>query len=177
MPPEEWEREELFPDALGLSQEVMAKLRAAQLLDDRNAAGAGAADGSDSGGPVQSSGWQAMDTTTEVAPNRFNIGTEDRELLSRDPNRVFGRDVGTATWRSTTGNMSGVKITNLAPGYERYGVQRGDIILAINGEPVSSKGEAIKIGKQLYKRGVRSFEIEFLSNGRRVSRTYVAPDE
>ncbi len=171
----EWAEEPLYREALGLDQETLAALQKG--LPDRANAG-GVAPVESPAGPAEPTTWQPTASTTEVSPNRFDIGTRDRAVFRSDPNRVFNQDVGTESWSSRSGNVRGVRITQLAPGYERYGVQVGEIILAVNGEPVTGKPEAMRIGRKLYDRGVRTFEVEFLTTtGRRITRTYVAPDE
>lgn len=171
-PKEEWEEERIFPEVLDLPQDVLAKLN--EMLGKEPAGGGEKPDGPAAN--VQPSGWQPMDDTQEIGRNRFNIGRNDRAVFQQDPNQLFN-DIGTSSWRSRRGNRSGVRITKVKKGYERFGVQVGDVIVSVNGERVRSKQEAYKVGKRLYKRGVRRFEVLFLSAGREVTRTYVAPDE
>jgi hypothetical protein len=68
-------------------------------------------------------------------------------------------------------------VLNITPELsQRFGVQQNDLILSINGTPVSTKADAIHVGKKLYNRGVRTFVVKMLSDGREVERTYQAPD-
>jgi hypothetical protein len=165
----DWKEETLYPEVLDLPQEVLAALSEGGVDVRRTAVREDV--------KPEPSGWVPSDETTQLERNRFNIGNRDRELFQRDPNRIFNQDIGTANYRSPNGTTRGVRITSIAKGYERFGVQEGEIITAINGNPVGSKTEAIKVGKRLYRRGVRTFNVEFLSRGRSVTRTYVAPDE
>ena len=165
----EWKEETLYPEVLDLPQDVLQALREAGVDLGRTAVREAVT--------PESSGWVPAEETREIErnSNRFNIGTRDRELFQRDPNRIFNQDIGTANYRSPNGTR-GVQIRSIAKGYERFGVQVGDVITAINGNPVRSKTEAIKVGKRLYRRGVRTFNVDFISRGRRMTRTYVAPD-
>lgn len=175
-PKEEWPAEEsLVPELLDLPQAILQKLRQIGVdVPDTRERPAGA----EQPAQVEGTDWQATEETVEVATNRFNIGTRDREVFRSNPDRIFNEDIATRDWRSRRGDRRGVLITRLKPGYERYGIRPGDIVLAINGEPVSSKQQAYKIGKRFYERGVRTFEVEFLTaSGQRITRTYVAPDE
>ncbi|MBK8976495.1 MAG: hypothetical protein IPM29_11310 [Planctomycetes bacterium] len=173
VPRESWEEEPVYPEVLGLQQDVLRQLEEGLRIGRQ---GGTRAEPERAPVIVQPTDWQPTERTTEVGRGRFNIGTRDRELFRSDPNRIFNEDIGTASYRSATGNIEGVRITRLAPGYESYGVQEGEIVIAVNGEPVRNKAEGIRVGKRLYERGVRTFEIDFLSSGRRITRTYVAPE-
>lgn len=171
VPEEEWSEEPLYPEALGLDQDVLAQLgEGVQGQRQRQSA-------EREREPVQTTDWTPTERTVEVSRNRFNVGSRDRTRFRRDPD-IFSQDIGTRSWRSTYDDRRGVQITNLSPELTGYGVQEGDVIVAINGESVRNKAEAIRVGKRLYKRGVRRFEVEFIgANGRSVTRTYVLPDE
>ncbi|HHI80008.1 MAG TPA: hypothetical protein ENK02_08500 [Planctomycetes bacterium] len=73
--------------------------------------------------------------------------------------------------------VTGVSIRKVPPEAKRFGVRRGDVLIAVNGTRVKGRASAIRLGKEQYKRGVRSFELTFLSQGREVVRTYQVPDE
>ena len=67
---------------------------------------------------------------------------------------------------------------NISPEIQgRFGVQVGDLILAVNGQSVSTKAQAVTVGKKLYRRGVRRFTVTLLSNGQEIERIYQAPDQ
>ena len=106
--------------------------------------------------------------TVEVASGRFNIGTRDQEMFRRESDVIFNRDLGTSNYHSAHGSVRGVMITRVAPRLSNYGVRSGDIVTAINGEAVRSKTEAIRVAKRLYRRGVRTFEVEFQRRGQLV---------
>ena len=82
------------------------------------------------------------------------------------------------TYVSRTGSgMRGLRVLNVAPEMSaRFGVQSNDLILSINGESVSTKADAIAVGKRQYNRGVRTFIVRMLSDGREVERVIEAPD-
>ena len=172
VPKEEWQEETIYPEVLSLPQSVLKRLAETGISVAPNEIAA-----QPESAPPQSSGWQPVEHTSEI-DGRIHIGTRDREVFRRDPNRIFNQDIGTESWRSANGQLRGVRITKLAPGYDSYGLEEGSIIIALNGQPVTSKEQAYKLGKAEYRRGVRSFVIEFLTPlGGRTSRTYVAPDE
>ncbi|MGA1607459.1 MAG: hypothetical protein ACO4CT_10765 [Planctomycetota bacterium] len=175
VPVAERKEELLYPEALELPQDVLRKLAEGLGVDTSpNEVRAG----SDAVEPANPSGWVASERTTEVGANEFHIGSQDQTLFRDDPERVFNQDIGTADYRSRSGSTRGVRITKLAPGYDRFGVREGEILISLNGQPVSGKTDAIRVGKQLYKRGVRSFEGQFLTpTGQTVTRSYVMPND
>lgn len=175
VPVEERKEERLYPEALELPQDVLRKL-AEGLGVEAAPNEVRAATEPDAG--TDTSGWIANERTTEVGANEFHIGSQDRTMFRDDPERVFNQDVGTADYRSRSGSTRGVRITKLAPGYDRFGVREGEILISLNGQPVSGKTEAIRVGKQLYNRGVRTFEGQFLTpTGQTITRSYVMPND
>jgi C-terminal processing protease CtpA/Prc len=86
--------------------------------------------------------------------------------------------VNVDTYVSRTGSgLRGLRVVNVAPEISaRYGLQSNDLILSVNGEPVSTKADAIAVGKRQYNRGVRTFVVRLLSDGREVERVVEAPN-
>ncbi|MEZ5989833.1 MAG: hypothetical protein R3F30_12055 [Planctomycetota bacterium] len=74
--------------------------------------------------------------------------------------------------------IQGVAVRKVSPQMRRFGVQEGEILVSVNGEKVTSRANAIATGKRQYNRGVRTYQLKFLtSTGREVVRTYQAPDK
>ncbi len=73
--------------------------------------------------------------------------------------------------------VTGVTIRKVPAEARRFGVRRGDVLIAVNGTPVKGRASAISLGKEQYRRGVRTFELTFLSQGRKEVRTYQVPDK
>lgn len=173
-PETEWKQEEVDKAVLELPPEVLKKLREGLKVDVSRAEmrdpGAGAGEGQ----APNSLEWIEAQETSQREDGRWHIGSNDRESFRTDP-RVFSERLATQSWRSLSGNMTGVRITRVPPELRGYGVSEGEIIIALNGESVAGKSEAISIGRRLYDRGVRVFDVTFLSHGRQVTRSYVAP--
>jgi hypothetical protein len=167
----EWKEEALYPEALGLDQDVLAALRAGRIITSDAQIPATATPVE----PNEFNPWIAGPLTREVGRNEFHVGTDDRDQFQRDPQRIFNEDIGTVAYSGKS--IKGVQITRLAPGYARYGVQVGDVVISVNGEPVRNQQHGYKVGMEMYGRGVRKFVVEFLSRGQRVERTYVLPDK
>ncbi len=73
--------------------------------------------------------------------------------------------------------ITGVTIRRVPPEAKRFGVRRGDVLIAVNGTPVKGRASAISLGKEQYRRGVRTFELTFLSQGKKEVRTYQVHDK
>jgi len=74
--------------------------------------------------------------------------------------------------------VKGVAIRKISPALRRFGVTEGEILIKINGLPVSGRANAMNVGKKEYNRGVRTFALTFLNNfGREVIRSYQAPNK
>ena len=170
----EWEEEKLYKAVLELPQDVIKKLVELGVAS-RETQARPLPDPAQPGVAPTPNGWIAGTDTREI-DGKFHVGSTDRDLFRNDP-RIFSERLGTASYRSRTGNVSGVQITSVPNELRGYGLQLRDIIIAVNGEPVSGKAEGFSLGRRLYDRGVRNFEIRFLRNGSEMTRSYVAPDD
>jgi len=115
--------------------------------------------------------------TLQLGPDRFRIGTEDAEYFNENYAKVLSEEVRTRRYRDpATGRYAGIEITAVQQNSRAsaHGVQKGDVILSINGEPVSSEQEVVsfvKNNQDMYDR----WEVEVLSLGRRRTITYMSP--
>lgn len=123
--------------------------------------------------------WPKVEETTRI-DNVWYIGTKDQESMRQDDGQKFFERVQLSDYVSRSGTgLRGVQIAGVpAEVADRYGVQQGDLILSVNGEQVSTRAQALVVGKRLYNKGVRTFEVRFLTaNGREITRTYQAPPD
>ncbi len=125
---------------------------------------------------ITTSGWQDFEET-RIIGSTVHISRRDQAVMQANPETLIDRiNVDSYVSRNGSGTR-GLLIVNVAPDIaQRFGVVQNDLILSINDQPVSTKADAIAIGKRLYNRGVRTFVVKFLSNGQPVERTYQAPD-
>ncbi len=162
--------EEVFKTSLEISEDVMKAVVEIQRGDDKRSPAARA--------PAQAtnSGWRDVDETTLVG-NKVIVSRKDQQLMQQAPETFLDR-VNVDAYVSRTGSgLRGLRVLNVAPEISsRYGVQSNDVILSVNGEPVSTKADAIAVGKRQYNRGVRTFTVRLLSDGRDVERVIEAPD-
>ena len=162
--------EELIKSYLPLSQEMLRTLRelepASRIADRTPAATA-------PGGSL----WQDVEETTRI-DGVWHLGRKDQDAFAGDAGSLLDQ-INVDSYVSRTGSgQRGLQVMNVSPDLQqRFGVQQGELIVAINGEPVSTKAQAINLGKRQYNRGARRFVVTFWSNGREIDRTYQAPDK
>ncbi|MEZ6017307.1 MAG: PDZ domain-containing protein [Planctomycetota bacterium] len=86
--------------------------------------------------------------TREIARDVYEIGEQDSRDFERDYARILSEDVRTETFFKD-GKRAGLKLTEVKPGSlaASHGATSGDVIISINGQPVSSEQEAIKFVK------------------------------
>ena len=121
---------------------------------------------------------QVPEQTRLVAQNRWELGTADMEEFGRDYQRILTQDVSTRTHFDRDGNRAGVEITKVTPGSlaARHGVVEGDIVISINGNPVSSEQEAIKYVKN-NQDNFTEWVVVIENMGRRTTKVYRSPDQ
>lgn len=165
--------EEVFKTSMEIGDDVMKAIVDLQRSGDLAAA---ATVRPEQGAAAPTSGWQDYEETTLVGSKVF-VSKKDQRLLQEAPETFMDR-IHVDTYVSRTGSgMRGLRVLNVAPEMSaRFGVQSNDLILSINGESVSTKADAIAVGKRQYNRGVRTFIVRMLSDGREVERVIEAPD-
>ena len=119
--------------------------------------------------------WREVENTTRFG-NEWHIGRKDQSNF-RNTDELLN-SVYVDTYVSKSSDLRGLSVRNVQPKIAaKYGVQAGDVLIAVNGRPVTSKGQAVSMVKKSYKRGVRTFATKWLSNGQEVERVYQAPSE
>ena len=110
---------------------------------------------------------------TKVVNGRRHISKKDEERY-RNPDDLLSQiHVDTYKGHKVTGLIVRNVDAKLAA---TFGVAAGEVLIEINGRAVRSKSEAMEIGKNDYKRGVRSFVTKWLADGAVIERTFQAPD-
>ena len=112
---------------------------------------------------------------TEMRNGQFFIGTEDAQMWGDSYADILSRDVKTKTYFKD-GKRAGVELTEVREGsiVARHGGQSGDVIISINGNPVSSEQEAIAFAKNNSER-YSVWEVEVLRFGRVETVVYHSP--
>lgn len=126
--------------------------------------------------------WQDPGPKTKKIADAWQISIQDQKYLA-NPAELF-EDVAVEDFREewddpiTPGKkvrVRGVAISKVSPKLKRFGVQEGEILIKVNGNAVTGRANAMKVGKDAYNRGVRTFDLTFLNNyGREIVRTYQA---
>lgn len=165
---EEREKEEVIP-ASRKGSGVIVK------VDDPNAVVAPRGLGVVSAKPNQGPSAPAQ---TQKKNGQYYLGTEDAENFAQNYDTILSRDVGTKTYFDKDGKRAGIQITSVKEGSiaARHGVQQGDIIISINGTPVSSKQEAISFAKKhadIYE----VWEVQVMNLGRIRTEVYHTPSD
>ena len=131
-----------------------------------------------SSAPVAQAGrWNEFEETTIVG-NTVHVSKKDRTAFETDSNQFLDKiSVDTFVSRSSSG-MRGLMVMNVSPELtSRYGVQRNDLLISVNDIPVSTKADAMAVGKRLYNQGERTFRAKFITaDGQEVVRVLQLPD-
>jgi hypothetical protein len=128
------------------------------------------------GAPV----WKPKTTTQlDAAGKRFAVGTEDLREMERDYARILSQDVSYRSYRNPrNGQLEGIELTRVKPDSipARAGLSEGEVLISINGHPVTSVNDAIQYVKKEASNTSR-WEAVFEKNGRRFTRVYESPEE
>ncbi|GEM_PF-2662321 len=150
--------------------------------------GAGGSSGSASPSPKARRGGKWKDpgeVTKRLEGNVWMVSRKDRDRFQDRYDEVL-RETGAEDfvdwWRDPKNPGRRIKVTGISfrkvpERLRSFGVKAGDILIEVNGTPVKGKSSAIRTGREQWRRGVRTFELTFLSNGRRVVRTFQAPPD
>src|SRR5262249_51533445 len=94
-------------------------------------------------------------------------------MFSEDA-KFFEQNVHAESYVSKT--VRGLMIKNVNSQIaSRFGIAPGEVLIAVNGDPVETRADAMATAKRQYDRGTRTFVATFLSNGQRIDRTYQMP--
>jgi hypothetical protein len=166
-PKSEPKEEELLKTAANIPQDVLLALRELQGKEASKTV-------MKQGATKAANSWREVENTTRFG-NEFHIGRKDEKSF-RDPDEFFN-NVYVDTYVSKTSSLRGLSVRSLKPELAtKFGVQTGDVLLEVNNRKVASKAQAVNMVKKDYKRGVRTFSTQWLSNGQVVDRVYQAPD-
>lgn len=170
--PAEPKEEELQKAFMSLSQDLLQTIRSLPGTSVRSPVERGAEP------TATAPGGEWIDVgplTKEVSGVRY-IGEEDQRMFRERPDELLDR-IQVDTYISKQSNTRGLMVLRVDPQVARFGVQQGDVLLEVNGRPVSSRAEALNFGRKEYDRGVRTFTTKWLSVGQIVERTYQAPNK
>jgi hypothetical protein len=166
--PVEPAEEQLFQTSVPMSQE-MAKamyeiLRQPDPTQKKN----------DKPAVVESGQWiDTNDGTTQKINGAYQVGRKDRDMFGGDA-KFFEQNVNAESYVSKS--VRGLMIKNVNSQIaSRFGISAGEVVIAVNGESVETRADAMATGKRQYDRGTRTFVVTFLSNGQRIDRSYQMP--
>jgi hypothetical protein len=116
---------------------------------------------------------QRTESTFDESSNTWTLGQQD--YMEVDINEMARH--ARVVYDQTTNRPIGIQITDSLPSgslLRQRGAQPNDIIKSINGTPVTSSHEAIRIVRTQYNEGVRRFEVVFERAGVEQRMTYNA---
>jgi hypothetical protein len=134
--------------------------------------------------PTQATDWtDPGDLSREVAPGKFHISRKDEGWFADNYDQALGQDLTLQGYSNPrlkdpqTGKpLKGLQLKEVGPSLTRYGIQQGDLLLSVNGVPVTSQAQMMKELKDQYNNGTRSFVGRFLSKGAYVEKSYTVRD-
>ncbi len=81
-----------------------------------------------------------------VAPGHKDVRREDLESVMREPSKADLR-TGLRQHKNETGEVDGFELTRVVAGstLEELGLQKGDVVHRVNGQPIRSQAEALGV--------------------------------
>ena len=118
--------------------------------------------------------WEDPGPKTVIKNNQVHFSREDHTFLETKGAEIFNEDVSMKDYSGGSGEnkIRGVQIRKISPRVSELGVQAGDVLLSLNGQPVEGMVAAKQLGRKLYNDGVRSFRAEILRRGQRQTVIY-----
>jgi len=118
--------------------------------------------------------WIDQPTTFVDRRGNVNISRKDSRWLSREGGQIFNEDVHMRDYSagSAKSKVQGVQLRKLSPRVTQFGAREGDVVIAINNEPVKGMAAAKRLGRRLYNKGVRSYRVEIMRRGERQTLYY-----
>lgn len=125
------------------------------------------------------------DEKSKEINNVWHISRKDELWFSENYDRSLAEDLHVEPYHGSrrikdpaTGKEvgSGLQVTRVGSSLQRFGIQPGDLLIDLNGVPISSKAQLVKVGREMYDNGTREFTARILSRGEFVTKTYRVPD-
>jgi len=164
-------RQELPKNELGLPQDVVEKLL-------KVARGTRSVTTEKTTPSKQSpSQWQELPETKAIRENEWNVARKDLDYINQRGNKFIHEDVNLSDYSGGSGKnkVRGVSVRKLGHKARGLGINEGDILISLNGISVKNRAHAVREGKRLWRRGVRSFKAVFLRRGQEITITHHFP--
>lgn len=118
--------------------------------------------------PVATTGKEVQ----QKSPNHFEIKKADLLKYTSDLSSVLMQARAVPNRDPSTGEINGFKLLDMQPGsiYEQLGLNRGDVIRGVNGEPLDSVQKAMEFYNTFKNSSQVQLEIE--RNGKKETNTY-----
>ena len=85
----------------------------------------------------------------KVAPNQFNVARTEVDKAMADLNNILTQARAVPNFEN--GAPSGYSLFQIVPGsiYDKLGLQNGDVIMGLNGQPINDPGKAFEMLSEL----------------------------
>ena len=128
-------------------------------------------------GPSKDDTTTAVLGRTERRNGQYYIGQEDAQMFNTDYQRILSEDVSVETYYDKDGKRAGLKIRSVKAGSlaASHGLQDEDVIISINGHPVTSEQEGIQYVRQ-NSDNTSIWRVIYLRGGAQREEVYHSPD-
>ena len=161
--------QEVLKNELGLPEDVLERLvREAR----RGGTGTKAPAAASPTGPKQpKTKWRDVENSKPISENEWIVSRKDLGYINQRGNKFIHEDVHLGDYSGGSGKtkIRGVAVRKLSRQARGLGVNEGDILISLNGIKVKNRAQALREGKRLWKKGVRSFRAVFLRRGREIT--------
>ena len=161
----------LYKNQLDLPVDVLEKLMAGgPKKTDKN----GKTDETAVKPKIPDSVWQDFGKKTVIKNNNVHISERDRAFLEKNGHDVWTNDVTMQDYSGGRGKnkFRGVQVRKVSSRVSQFGVNKGDVLLSLNGIKIKGMAHGKRTGRRLYNDGVRTFRADVLRRGRIVNLTY-----
>jgi hypothetical protein len=168
-------RQELIKNELGLPEDV-----AKMLVEESRRTRPATPNQKTALGPKKpASQWQDLPETKAIRENEWNVSRKDLDYINQRGNKFIHEDVGLGDYSGGSGKhkVQGVSVNKLGHRARGLGISEGDILISVNGIKVKNRAHAIREGKRLWRKGVRTFKAVFLRRGQEITITHHFPDK
>jgi hypothetical protein len=130
-------------------------------------------------GDQPKSKWQDVEKTKAIRENEWVVSRKDLGYIDQRGNKFIHEDVHLGDYSGGSGKtkIRGVAVRKLSRRARGLGVNEGDILISLNGIKVKNRAQALREGKRLWKKGVRSFKAVFLRRGQEITMFHHFPNK
>ena len=120
--------------------------------------------------------WIDVPSTRAVRPCEVHVSRSHARALEEGGPELLQEGVTMVAYAASSDAVRGIQLTAVSPQIEPLGLRSGDVLLRLNGVPLTTRAQAYAHGKRLWRRGVRTFRVRVrTSDGEIQERSVVWP--